>query len=1215
MAQYSKGRGGTMEFHVSRKARDLYQFDDLLFSQRGNVIFANFHAARMFAQNMNERRDLVTFPEQAVSAGQVNAMGLIDEMLHMVVQRYRVQQNPQVMHQALEYLDQLLGSNAVDAALHAFADEFPPLALYRSEVDLPSYMRGSTHGIQNREVLLEELLMLWLANANPAFEPFLELFEDERLEKQTCYPQIITGLQQFLDGQAPVGGIGASSPVFLAGGGQSLFAVLRSPALANPHSLTGQIEFLLQQLGGVLGTYMYRLLSSLDLVKEEEKIVFVGPAGPGGGGEARPYEFSGQEQEVENFTPDREWMPRLVLIAKNAFVWLDQLAKKYQRPINTLDQIPDEELDRLARAGITGLWLIGLWERSTASKTIKQLMGNPDAVASAYSLYDYVIAHDLGGEAAVDVLRAKAWQRGIRLASDMVPNHTGIDGRWVIDHPDWFINLPYSPFPSYTFNGPDLSSDERVGVFLEDHYYNRSDAAVVFKRVDRHTGNELYLYHGNDGTSMPWNDTAQLNYLNPEVREAVIQTILHVARQFPVIRFDAAMTLAKRHIQRLWFPEPGTGGAIASRSDHAMTKAEFEALIPQEFWREVVDRAAVEAPDTLLLAEAFWMMEGYFVRTLGMHRVYNSAFMNMMRDEKNAEYRVLIKNTLEFDPEILKRYVNFMNNPDERTAVEQFGTGDKYFGVCTVMLTMPGLPMLGHGQIEGFAEKYGMEYRRAYWDETPNQRLMEHHERIIFPLIHLRYLFADVEYFLLYDVQAPDGHVLEDVFAYSNRHGDERALVIYHNTYGHVRGQIKLSAGYVSKDQGDSRLRRRSLGEGLALHNDDQHFVIYRDHVSGLEYICSSQELSGRGLSIELGPYQHHVFLDFREVQDTSWGQYAHLTAYLNGHGVPSVDEAAREIFLQPIHQPFRELANATLFRRLIGARITSIDGAPELAVVEEAEPAMIEEAEPAMIEEAEPQLLDDVEQRLSQLFAGINELTGGDRDIAGLTSELRNELALMLRLPVLTQELAPVPTETGDGVTDASLRIIGDDPAVWSVLFGWLFTHALGEVSNGADRASLSRSLIDEWLLGKILASAFRDLGQSDIDATRTVALIKLLVSNQDVLAQQVSTPQRAYPVLASLLKDSEVQQYLQVNRHRGVLWFNKEAFELLLTAILALAIVTAHAGADAETGDAQREEIGAWHELVQHVRQMGADANYQLDALMMAAKGGASDLAELAV
>jgi hypothetical protein len=260
-----------------------------------------------------------------------------------------------------------------------------------------------------------------------------------------------------------------------------------------------------------------------------------------------------------------------------------------------------------------------------------------------------------------------------------------------------------------------------VGIILEDHYYNHSDAAVVFKRVDRWSGEVRYIYHGNDGTSMPWNDTAQLDFLKAEVREAVIQTILLVARNFPVIRFDAAMTLAKKHVQRLWFPEPGAGGAIPSRSEHGLTRADFEAAIPNEFWREVVDRVAAEVPDTLLLAEAFWMMEGYFVRTLGMHRVYNSAFMHMLRDEDNSKYRQLVKNTLEYDPRILQRYVNFMNNPDEKTAVEQFGKADKYFGVCVVMATMPGLPMYGHGQIEGFAEKYGMEYRRAKWQETVDE--------------------------------------------------------------------------------------------------------------------------------------------------------------------------------------------------------------------------------------------------------------------------------------------------------------------------------------------------------------------------------------------------------------------------------------------------------------------------------------------------------------
>ena len=78
-----------MEFHISRRARDRYEFDDSLFSLQGNVILANFHAARVFAQRMNEKRDLVNFPEQAVQPGDLNAMGLIDELLHKVVQEYR----------------------------------------------------------------------------------------------------------------------------------------------------------------------------------------------------------------------------------------------------------------------------------------------------------------------------------------------------------------------------------------------------------------------------------------------------------------------------------------------------------------------------------------------------------------------------------------------------------------------------------------------------------------------------------------------------------------------------------------------------------------------------------------------------------------------------------------------------------------------------------------------------------------------------------------------------------------------------------------------------------------------------------------------------------------------------------------------------------------------------------------------------------------------
>ena len=76
-----------------------------------------------------------------------------------------------------------------------------------------------------------------------------------------------------------------------------------------------------------------------------------------------------------------------------------------------------------------------------------------------------------------------------------------------------------------------------------------------------------------------------------------------------------------------------------------------------------------------------------------------------------------------------------MNNPDERTAVDQFGKGDKYFGVCTLMVTMPGLPMFGHGQIEGLLREVRHGVPPRLLGRAPDPWLVERHEREIFPLL------------------------------------------------------------------------------------------------------------------------------------------------------------------------------------------------------------------------------------------------------------------------------------------------------------------------------------------------------------------------------------------------------------------------------------------------------------------------------------------------
>ena len=860
------------EIHVSRQARNKYKFDEGLFSPAGRATVADFASARRFAEMMSARRG------SPVPASDINAMGLLDEVFRILIQQYQLQ-NPGVFRRGLDWLKPHVGEDALDTTFLRFIDEFPPQTVYHGEMPGQVYLNAATDEVSHRELSLEEILLLHTSNLNPAARPYLEIFDEVPLKETSAYEQVVNNLRDYLEGQPGLDGQGS---------GETLIQILLAPALASPGSLASQLEYVIKRWGALLGEdFVQRLLRGIDFVREEA----TQRGGTGGfGGEAPVLEFHGYP-EYERFSEDKEWMPRCILLAKNTYVWLEQLSRKYGRWIRYLNEIPDEELDTMAQRGFTGLWLIGLWERSRASQRIKQRMGDHDAVASAYSLYSYDIAADLGGWSALENLRWRAWQRGIRLSADMVPNHMGIDSKWVIEHPDWFLSLPYTPYPNYQFQSEDLCDDERIGVYLEDHYYNHSDAAVVFKRYDHWTGDTRYVYHGNDGTSMPWNDTAQLDYSKPEVREAVIQTILHVARNFPVIRFDAAMTLAKKHIQRLWFPEPGGGGAIPSRSEHGMPRAEFEAKVPKEFWREVVDRVATEVPDTLLLAEAFWLMEGYFVRTLGMHRVYNSAFMHMLRDEDNAKYRQVIKNTLEFDPQVLKRYVNFMNNPDEKTAIEQFGSGDKYFGVCTLLATLPGLPMFGHGQVEGFHEKYGMEFRTPKWDESVDEGLVGGHDWKIFPLLHRRYLFAESDNFLLYDFYTPEGHVNEDVFAYSNKHGDERGLVLYHNKFAETSGWIKTSAAYVDKDSGD--LRQRSLAEGLDLPFEG--FVIFKDYVTHLEYIRSCEELWNKGLFVQLGAYQHHAFLDWRIVLGDEKWQAVHDA--LNGAGVESMQGKWEEMF------------------------------------------------------------------------------------------------------------------------------------------------------------------------------------------------------------------------------------------------------------------------------------------------------------------------------
>lgn len=1063
------------------------------------------YSIRRLAEVYNGRPPSTRYPLVPIYAEQLFCLGILNDALRYVMLHYALNERPGVLLEGVSWVRDRLGEDRVDRFPPTFARLFPPRPVLLDQLDLPRWLDGAEPELPAAARVTCEAILLYLMMRNPATRPFRELFDDDELQRQASYVPFMVGLEEFFEVQQPSGLTG-----------QTLFHMLRAPILASPDDLGGQLAYIRRHWAGILPEAMLARLDLIGDLLKEMSLARAPEYGP-----PPVLEFGDAAwlfAEPAAFSRDADWMSNAVLLAKSTYVWLDQLSRRYGREIRTLADIPDQELDLLARWGFNGLWLIGLWERSAASRKIKQFAGNPDAVASAYSLHDYRIAADLGGDDAFRVLRDRAWQRGIRLASDMVPNHMGIDSRWVIEHPQWFLQLSRPPYPGYRYTGGDLCDHPDVEVRIEEGYWHRTDAAVVFERRDARSGETRYIYHGNDGTSMPWNDTAQLDFTRADVREAVIQTILHVARQFPIIRFDAAMTLARKHYQRLWFPAPGDAGAIPSRAEHGVSRERFLELVPKEFWREVVDRVAAEVPDTLLLAEAFWLMEGYFVRTLGMHRVYNSAFMNMLKMEENEKYRQTIKNVLEFSPEVLKRFVNFMNNPDERTAVEQFGKGDKYFGVCVLMATMPGLPMFGHGQVEGLAEKYGMEYRRAYWDEPVDEGMVRRHEREVFPLLRRRALFSGAQHFALFDLVTDEGRVDENVFAYANRHGDERALIVYNNVYGSTAGRIHTSSAInVAAADADPYLVRRSLAEALGLSAAPGVYYAFRDFVSGLEYLRSGEELARDGLWADLRGYQYQTFLEWRELVDTD-GRWHALHGLLAGRPVPSIRRARREQELAPVLAVVAAANQESVWRDLQAGRVAEL-AAQWSALLERTAPPLA-----AAAERPRPALA-TVRAELTAIGAALAAEPTEGREAAAARGPESSALTGPMSVPVgaaaayvtwqqrllATALGAPVPTEPGaeDSPRVASpFRLDGDDLA-------------------------LVRERIRPGLAA-VLPPA--------IDPGLVLVVGDLLTRHGDLLDE----PTR--PALRRLFADRAAQEFLHANRYEDSWYFNKERNLFLL-------------------------------------------------------------------
>jgi hypothetical protein len=193
---------------------------------------------------------------------------------------------------------------------------------------------------------------------------------------------------------------------------------------------------------------------------------------------------------------------------------------------------------------------------------------------------------------------------------------------------------------------------------------------------------------------------------------------------------------------------------------------------------------------------------------------------------------------------------------------------------------------------------------------------------------------------------------------------------------------------------------------------------------------------------------------------------------------------------------------------------------------------------------------------------------------------------------------------------------------------YAWWLVHRLGETVDAHSYPALSRSWVDEWRLGRHIATALQTAFEVDEGtAWRAVQVVKILTTYQRwyVACRPVSPlphggegeslpPDRvaggrggeveparlsAQPLLASLFADTDVQQFLHVNRHAGVLWFNRESFQQLLRWLA----VAARVGLGADAGLTREQGVAAWGECLawlERLRCAADESGYQVERLL---------------
>jgi len=361
--------------------------------------------------------------------------------------------------------------------------------------------------------------------------------------------------------------------------------------------------------------------------------------------------------------------------------------------------------------------------------------------------------------------------------------------------------------------------------------------------------------------------------------------------------------------------------------------------------------------------------------------------------------------------------------------------------------------------------------------------------------------------------------------------------------------------------------------QGLNLHGQSNAYIIYRDARTGSEYIKSSQNIKENGLHFSLEAYDFHVFLDFREVQDDDSNQYQRLEQYLNGRGVPNIQEAMHELTLAPILGPIRNLINSQTLKSLH----SYLTNDPK-----------------EFTKDSSITYIYDLYEKMVQALQGDSHIAFVQPDTLTQFKKGLETIKLLVKKDekLKANQLAKFSLANNyliSGISKSKNNIF--------TLLLWLLLHNLGGYSKGNTSGEYSRSLIEEWNLTNYLENILVECGLGNADASRVIQAVKFVIANQDWAINVIHN--KPYLIVQNWLNDDQIRSYIGVNRYKDILWFNRESFDSMLWAMFA--VCWSFSGSDPEKSVTSHiQDMILTFENIKAIMKAEFKSEFQLSKLM---------------